>query len=106
MDIYYFPTSFVNRKEFFEMMKTLYSEASGSITFLIASTGDDPDIYMNVMDSEIEDGLFKKYLPHQTSYTISSKDNVGGRPKTDNPSENTLKSQNNNGNAIPSPSDK
>lgn len=106
VDIYYFPTSFVNRKEFFEMMKTLYSEASGSITFLIASTGDDPDIYMNVMDSEIEDGLFKKYLPHQTSYTISSKDNVGGRPKTDNPSENTLKSQSNNGNAIPSPSDK
>ncbi len=105
IDIYYFPTSFVNRKEFFEMMKTLYSEASGSLTFLIASTGVDPDIYMSVMDSEIEDGIFKKYLPHQTSYTISKKDNTGGRPQTDNPSENTIKSRVNNGNAIPSPSD-
>ena len=106
VDIYYFPTSFVNRKEFFGMMKDLYMSASGSMTFLIASTGVDPDIYMSVMDSEIEDGIYEKYLPHLTSYTTSKDDNAGGRPKTDNPSENTLKSQMNNGNAIPSPSDK
>ena len=48
IDIYYFPTSFVNRKEFFEMMKTLYSEASGSMTFLVASTGVDVDTYFDV----------------------------------------------------------
>ena len=106
VDIYYFPTSFVNRKEFFGMMKDLYMSASGSMTFLIASTGVDPDIYYDVLDSELEDGIYDKYLPHLTSYTTSKDDNVGGRPKTDNPSENTLKSQNNNGNAIPSPSDK
>lgn len=106
VDIYYFPTSFVNRKEFFGMMKDLYMSASGSMTFLIASTGVDPDIYMSVMDSEIEDGIYEKYLPHLTSYTTSKDDIAGGRPKTDNPSENTLKSQMNNGNSIPSPSDK
>ncbi len=57
------------------------------------------------MDAEIEEGYFEKYLPHLTSNTISKDDNVGGRPKTDNPSENTIKSQSNNGNDIPSPSD-
>jgi hypothetical protein len=87
------------------MMKDLYMSASGSMTFLIASTGVDPDIYYDVLDSELEDGIYDKYLPHLTSYTTSKDDNVGGRPKTDNPSENTLKSQTNNGNAIPSPSD-
>lgn len=108
VDIYYFPTSFVNRKEFFEMMKDLYTNASGSLKFLIASTGVDPDIYLSVMDEEIEEGFDKKYLPHQTSFTYTGdkSDDQGGRPKTDNPSENTVKSQSNNGNDIPSPSDK
>ena len=104
IDIYYFPTSFVNRKQFFDMMKELYTSASGSLTFLIASSGVDPDIYLSVLDNEIEDGYFEKYAPHQTSYTYNG-DNVGGRPKTDNPTENTIKSQSNNGNNIPSPSD-
>lgn len=104
IDIYYFPTSFVNRKQFFDMMKELYTSASGSLTFLIASSGVDPDIYLSVLDNEIEDGYFEKYTPHQTSYTYNG-DDVGGRPKTDNPTENTIKSQNNNGNNIPSPSD-
>ena len=105
VDIYYFPTSFVNRKEFFSMMKDLYG-VGGSLTFLIASTGADVDAYYSVMDDEIENNIYEKYVPHLTNATLSKEDRVGGRPKTDNPSENTLKSQMNNGNAIPSPSDK
>lgn len=104
VDIYYFPTSFVNRKEFFEMMKTLYTDAAGSLTFLIAASGVDPEIYMSVMDCEIDEGLFEKYIPHQTSYTLSSSEEAG-RPTSDNPSDNTVKSQSNNGNSLPSPSD-
>ena len=104
VDIYYFPTSFVNRKQFFDMMKDLYN-VGGSLTFLIASAGVEPSAYLSVLDTEIEEGYFEKYLPHLTSSTISKNDNVGGRPKTDNPSENTIKSQSNNGNNIPSPSD-
>lgn len=109
VDIYYFPTSFVNRKEFFGMMKDLYTSASGSMTFLIASTGVDPDIYYAVLDSEIEEGIYEKYLPHQTAWTSTGnvdKNSKGGRPEAENPSENTIKSQANNGNAVPSPSDK
>lgn len=109
VDIYYFPTSFVNRKEFFGMMKDLYTSASGSMTFLIASTGVDPDIYYDVLDSEIEEGIYEKYLPHQTAWTSNNDtgtENKGGRPETDNPTESTIASRSNNGNAVPSPSDK
>lgn len=104
VEVYYFPTSFVNRKSFFDMMKSLYSEASGSISFLVASTGVDVDAYFAVLDDEIANGIYEKYQPHKTSYTMSKDDEVG-RPTTDNPTDNTIKSQNNNGNALPSPSD-
>ncbi len=105
VDVYYFPTSFVNRKEFFDMMKDLYN-IGGSLTFLIASAGIDAEIYLDTLDTEIENDFFNKYLPHLTSSTISKNDDVGGRPKTNNPTENTVNSRNNNGNSIPSPSDK
>lgn len=111
VEIYYFPTSFVNRKTFFDQMKTLYSEASGSLTFLVASAGIDPDVYFNILDQEIDDGIYERYKPHQTSWTMSAKEedssnSVGGRPSVDNPTnENTIKSKSNNANDLPSPSD-
>ena len=104
-EVYYFPTSFVNKKEFFDMMKTLYTDAAGSLTFLIAASGVDSDVYLSTMESELEEGLFEKFLPHQTSYTMSSSDAEAGRPTTDTPSDNTEKSRTQNGNATPSPSD-
>ena len=67
------------------MMSTLYTQASGSLTFLIASAGVDAEIYLQTLDAEIDEGYFEKYLPHLTSNTISKDDDVGGRPKTDNP---------------------
>lgn len=108
VDIYYFPTSFVNRKQFFDMMQTLYTSASGSLKFLIASSGVDPDIYLSVMDEEREKKFDELYKPHQTSFTYNgdNSDDKGGRPETDDPSENTIKSKENNGNSLPSPSDK
>ena len=105
VEVYYLPTSLVNRQQFFDMMKNLYLQASGSMTMLIASTGINPDIYFNILDEEYDNKIFDKYVPHLTSNTISKDDQVGGRPKTDNPTENTVKSQNNDGNNLPSPSD-
>ena len=104
VEVYYFPTSFVNRKSFFDMMKSLYCEASGSLSFLIASTGVDVDAYFAVLDDEIANGIYDKYKPHETSYTLSKSED-SGRPTIDNPTDNTIKSQNNNGNSLPSPSD-
>ena len=51
------------------------------------------------MDSEIESGIFERYKPHQSAYTMSSNDNKGGRPQGDNPENNV------GGNMLPSPSD-
>lgn len=104
VEVYYFPTSFVNRKSFFDMMKGLY-DVGGSLSFLIASTGVDPDAYFSVLDEEIDNKIYEKYLPHLNSNTISKKDDVTGRPKTETPTENTIKSRDNGGNNIPSPSD-
>lgn len=104
VEIYYFPTSFVNRKSFFDMMKGLY-DVGGSLSFLIASTGVDPDAYFSVLDEEIDNKIYEKYLPHLNSNTISKNDDVAGRPKTETPTENTIKSRDNGGNNIPSPSD-
>lgn len=106
VEVNYLPTSLVNRQTFFDMMKTLYTTAGGSLTMLVAATGMSPDVYFNILDEEIDNNIFEKYLPHLTSSTISKDDNVGGRPQTNNPSENTIKSRNNNGNSIPSPSDR
>lgn len=106
IDIYYFPTSFVNRRQFFDMMRVLYTQASGSLTFLIASSGVDPDIYLSVLDDEIEKGYFNKYYPHQTSYTYTGLNpGSGKKPKTDTPAENTERSRLANGNDTPSPGD-
>lgn len=104
VEVYYFPTSFVNRKSFFDMMKGLY-DVGGSLSFLIASTGVDPDAYFSVLDEEIDNKIYEKYLPHLNSNTISKNDDVAGRPKTETPTENTMKSRDNGGNNIPSPSD-
>lgn len=106
VEIYYFPTSFVNRQSFFEMMKSLYTEASGSLSFLIASTGVDVDAYLSVLDEEIAEGYFEKYLPHQTSFTFTG-DDKGGRPEEKKSmNENTLESKANKSNNMPKPSTK
>lgn len=104
VEVYYFPTSFVNRKSFFDMMKGLY-DVGGSLSFLVASTGVDPDAYFSVLDEEIDTKIYEKYLPHLNSNTISKNDDIAGRPKTETPTENTIKSRDNGGNDIPSPSD-
>lgn len=108
VEVYYLPTSLVNRKSFFEMMKSLYLEASGSLTFLIASTGVNPEVYFNILDEELENKIFDKYLPHQTAFTQSNKtSNKGGRPEnTDPTNESTIQTKANDANNQPKPSTK
>lgn len=107
VDIYYFPTSFVNRKEFFDMTKDLYTNCAGSLKFVVAAAGIDPELYLGVMEEEIEEEIYEKFKPHQTSWTSNNDtgQEEGGRPETDSPTANTLKSQLNGGNNLPSPSD-
>ena len=105
VEVYYLPTSLVNRKNFFDMMRTLYLECGGSLTMLIASTGMNPEVYLNMLDEEIDNKIFEKYLPHQTSYTMSGDKGNSGRPQIDNPTnEHTIQSKSTNSNEMPKPS--
>lgn len=106
VEIYYFPVSFVNKQEFFGQMKDLYTVAGGSLQFLIAASGIDPDIYLATLDYEINEDFEHKYPVHQTSYTYSEKgNNDAGRPAEDNPdNENTIRSKTNNSDGQAKPS--
>lgn len=110
VEVYYLPTSLVNRKNFFEMMRSLYTECGGSYTFMCAAAGVSPTIYFNILDEEIDSGIFDRYVPHQTSYTLSKKDSrndKGGRPQTDSStSESTIQTKSNDSNNYPKPSTK
>ena len=83
------------------------------MTMLIASAGNNPDVYFNVLDEEYDNKIFEKYTPHQTSYTMSSgdtgnqADDKGGRPETTDPTNaSTIQSKSLNSNNQPKPSTK
>lgn len=100
----YLPITAVNQEKMVSNMKDLYLQGSGSIIAWAAACGLSEDVFTALLDHEKEENFSEKYPPHQTSFTLSKNDGAG-RPKADNPTENTLKSQGNNGNSIPSPSD-
>ena len=105
-EVYYLPIAFVNRKEMVGYMKDLYNTIGGSMGAYIAACGIEPEAYYALLDEEYANDLFEKYPPHKTSFNTSGNDdNNGGRPKSDEPSDRTVQSQSNNGNAMPSPSD-
>lgn len=83
IDIKYLPISFLNQSEMYNRAKELYMNASGSLKMLIASAGFDPVDYLNIMEEELEEGIYEKFTPHMTSFTASSKDSgdYGGRPQ-------------------------
>lgn len=107
VDVEYLPITHLNKKGMVGYAKELYLEGCGSLSLWIASCGISPDAYFALLDEEKENGIYDKYKPHQTSYTLSSKksSNKGGRPETDNPTDSTIISRSNNGNSNPSPSD-
>ena len=106
--LYYLPCSYITRKDFTSQMKELYLQGKGSLRAWISSTGFNADAYIELMKIELEAGYDDIFKPHQTSYTLSSKDtdNKGGRPEVENStSSSTIISKQNNANNMPSPSD-
>lgn len=106
VEVYYLPTSLVNRQSFFEMAKSLYLEAGGSYTLLIAAMGMSPDVYFNILDEEVENKIFDKYLPHKTSYTMSKSEEGGSPEDNDSKNPSTLQTKSNGSNNQPKPSTK
>lgn len=100
VEIYYLPCSIVNRKEFVNQMKELYTLGHGSLSAWIASTGINPEAYLSLMEMEKTEQWDEKFKPHLTSFTSTSKDK--GRPEnTDFFNQNTDKSKANNSNNTP-----
>lgn len=100
----YLPITHVNKAKMVGYAKDLYLQGKGSLSLWASTCGISPDIFFALLDQELEDDVENKYPVHKTSYTLSNNDSVG-RPVTDNPSESTIASRANNGNALPSPSD-
>ena len=102
IDLYYLPCSIVNRKEFVNQMKELYTLGHGSLTTWIASTGISPEAYLSLMETEKEDKWDEKFKPHLTSYTATTATNKNGRPENDDSlNDNTIKAKTNNSNDTP-----
>ena len=104
IQIYYLPTSLVNRDKFVALNKELYMSGSGSKSTWITSVGWDLDAYLSLMDMEKSEKWDDKYTPHPTSYNSSGDDNLseedkGGRPSVENATnDSTLATQGNNTN--------
>lgn len=101
----YLPITHVNKSNMVGYVKDLYLQGKGSLSLWASACGISPDVFFALLDQELEEDIENKYPVHKTSYTLSSDDESAGRPVTDNPTENTVASRSNNGNALPSPSD-
>lgn len=101
----YLPITHVNKGKMVGYAKDLYLQGKGSLSLWASACGISPDVFFALLDQELEEDIENKYPVHKTSYTLSGNDESPGRPVTDNPTENTIASRVNNGNAMPSPSD-
>jgi hypothetical protein len=97
-----FPTTYVNREKFFNYMKSLYTDCSGSLLAVVAATGMDADAYMSLMDYEREQDFIMLYPPHQSMYTQSG--STGGRPSIESDNPRTVQTKTNGANSNPKPS--
>lgn len=105
----YLRITHLNKKSMVGYAKDLYLQGCGSLSLWSASCGVPPETFYALLDEEIESGIYDKYKPHQTSFTLSGNDSAiddkGGRPLTDNPAEKTIQGRSNGANNNPSPSD-
>lgn len=113
VEVYYLPTTYINKDKVIKNLSDLYMKGKGSLTAWISATGFDPDMYFALMDDELEMDIENKYPVHKTSFTVSGKDlensdvdQSSGRPKKDDAeNENTIKSKTDGSNEQPKPSD-
>lgn len=113
VEVYYLPTSLVNRDKTVGYMKELYSSGKGSLQAWIASTGWDVEAYLSLMDEELDLDFENKYPIHKTSFTLSGKDSAdsdvdksGGAPTKDSNNDQTLATKTKNSNKQPKVSTK
>lgn len=94
VEVNYLPITHVNKSEMVGYAKELYLQGCGSISLWAAACGIEPEAFFTILDSEKEDGIYDKYKPHATSYTLSPDSDDAGRPMDkDSQNEGTLESR-------------
>lgn len=111
VEVYYLPTSLVNRDKTVKYMGDLYARGKGSLQAWIATTGWDVEVYISLMDEELEKDFENHYPTHKTSFTLtgddidpSDTDQIDGRPTKDSNKDNSLKGKTSGSNNQPKPS--
>jgi hypothetical protein len=107
-EVNYLPITHLNREKYFNNAKELFTIGRGSLAYLANCAGISKEVYFAMLDEQLEEKVLDKYPVNATSYNTSGNDgdndNKGGRPTTDNPTnENTIRSKTNNSNNQPKP---
>jgi hypothetical protein len=110
VEVYYLPTSHVNRDKTVGYMADLYSNGKGSLQAWIAATGWDVEAYISLMEDELDKDFENRFPIHQNTFNTSGKDmndkSVGRDSKNKIDNENTGQSKTNGSNSQPKPSTK
>lgn len=109
VDIKYLHMTILNQDKMYNNAKDLYTLGMGSLKYWIACAGFDPEDYLAMMEEELDEGIFERFTPHPTSFTISDSadkpnpdGNVGGRPEKDvsDMTDSGIKTRTNGGNTM------
>lgn len=105
VEVYYLPTTNVNKQKTIDNAKELYLKGKGSLSLWASACGIPPDVFFALLDDELDRDIENKYPVHRTSFTQSATDDTSGRPEITDPSNpNTVVSKTNNSNAQHKPS--
>ena len=97
----FFRITNINRQDFIDNMKTQF-EYGGSLSLYINSIGVPIDAFEQLIDEENEKKIKDKLEPPKSTFTQSGKDDVGApKKKTKDKKDNSIKSDNADGNNQP-----
>lgn len=108
----YLPITHINKSQMIGYAKDLYLMGKGSLLFWASAVGIPEDVFVSMVEHELEEDYENRFPVHRTSYTQSGddmSDNQGGRPTVEETgkqvtNENTIRSRSNNANGTVKPS--
>ena len=110
----YLPITHINKSQMIGFAKELYLEGKGSLLLWASAVGISEDVFVSMVEHEIDEDFENRFPVHRTSYTQSgddesNTDDKGGRPTVEETgknvtNENTVRSRTNNSNGTVKPS--
>jgi len=74
VDFHVLPITFINREKQVKILSDLYARGKGSLLAWVAASGFNTEVYMSLLDYELEEDFENKYPVHKTSFTVTGKD--------------------------------